>query len=328
MEFIKKLQDLDRRWIYLIIALAITIPLLIPFNAPTYTTGPTETLYQMVDSYENREDRAILICFAHDASTMAELYPMEVAILRHCFERKVKVFTLTFLPTAAPLVNYAIDMVKSEYPDVQSGVDYINIGYKPAALYLPIVVGMGDGIAEAVKTDAEGRKLETLPMMKGLNNYNELRLVIETSGASYAMGWVTWARSRFGVNVAAGVTAVMAADAYPYLQTGQLSGMLSGMKGAAEYEYLTDVFAAYQSPDYPNGRPFSKELLKDQDVIDSIDISKDWDPETKTGIMYKWKTARLGMNAQSVAHMVIFLFILIGNIGYFAERYQQNKAKK
>jgi len=30
----------------------------------------------------------------------------------------------------------------------------------------------------------------------------------------------------FGANVAAGVTAVMAADNYPYLQSGQLVGML------------------------------------------------------------------------------------------------------
>ncbi|MBN2829417.1 MAG: hypothetical protein JXR56_03735 [Candidatus Cloacimonetes bacterium] len=328
MEFIKKLQDLDRRWIYLIVALAIVIPLLIPFNAPTYTTSPTEKLYQMIDSYSEREDRAILICFAHDASTMAELYPMEVAILRHCFERDVKVFTLTFLPTAAPLINYAIDMVKEEYPEIQSGTNYINIGYKPGALYLPIVVGMGDNIAEAVETDAEGRKLESLPMMKGLTNYNELKLVIETSGASFAGGWITYARARYGVNVAAGVTAVMAADAYPYLQTGQLTGMLSGMKGAAEYEYLTDVFAAYSSDDYPNGRPFSKQVLKDKEEISKIDIAKKYDPETKTGIMYKWKTARLGMNAQSVAHMMIFIFILIGNIGFFIDRHQQNKEKK
>ncbi len=325
MEFIKKLQDLDRKWIYLIVALAIIIPLLIPFNAPTYTTEPTEKLYQLIDSFSDREDRAVLICFAHDASTMAELYPMEVAILRHCFERNIKVFTLTFLQTAAPLISYAIDTVKSEFPDVRSGEDYINIGFKPAALYLPIVIGMGDGIAAAVETDDEGRKLESLPMMKGLNNYNELKLVVETSGASYGMGWVTYARARYGVNVAAGVTAVMAADAYPYLQTGQLTGMLSGMKGAAEYEYLNDVFAAYESEDYPNGRPFSKEILKDKDEKAKIDISKDYDPETNTGIKYKWKTARIGMNAQSVAHVMIFLFILIGNVGYFVERHQKRK---
>ncbi len=37
-------------------------------------------------------------------------------------------------------------------------------------------------------------------------------------------------------------------------------------------------------------------------------------------IKYKFKVARIGMNAQSVAHVMIFFFILIGNIGYFVLR--------
>ena len=36
----------------------------------------------------------------------------------------------------------------------------------------------------------------------------------------------------------AGVTAVSAPEYYPYLQAGQLQGLLGGMAGAAEYEVL------------------------------------------------------------------------------------------
>ncbi len=35
---------------------------------------------------------------------------------------------------------------------------------------------------------------------------------------------------------------------------------------------------------------------------------------------YKFKVARIGMNAQSVAHIMIIVFILIGNIGYFIQK--------
>ena len=34
------------------------------------------------------------------------------------------------------------------------------------------------------------------------------------------------------------MTGVMAADYYPYYQSGQIFGIIGGMKGAAEYEYL------------------------------------------------------------------------------------------
>jgi len=37
--------------------------------------------------------------------------------------------------------------------------------------------------------------------------------------------------------------------------------------------------------------------------------------------------ATKGMDAQSVAHLIIILFILIGNIGYFATRKQKDNLK-
>ena len=387
MNFFERMQNLDRRWIYIVVALAIIIPLMIPYNSDNVTSPPTENLYQMIDSFAGREDRAVLLSFLHDASTMSELYPMEIAIIRHCFERNIKVFALSFLTSGAPIIDYAFNSVKEEYPDIKSGVDYCNFGYKPQPM--AIVLGMGDNIANAVNTDAEGRKLESLPIMKGINNYNEMNLVVEFSGSTAGTYWIYYARPKFGVNVALGVTAVMAADEYPYLQSGQLIGMLSGLKGAAEYEKLVDVFAAYRDPkvDYRvkmdaegnkiiPGRPFGKEVLNDEGtkklinittqtkaeftpadyaafvakypeekaIFDSlkelegekiiIDVSK-ITPELRNqmgeyayreinqlthNINYKFKVARIGMNAQSVAHIMIIVFIIMGNIGYFIQK--------
>lgn len=363
---------------------------MIPYNSDNVTTPPTENLYQMIDSFAGREDRAILLSFYHDAATMPELFPMEVAILRHCFERNVKVFTLTWMPAGAPIIEYAINTVKEEYPDIQSGVDYCNFGYKPQPFAL--VLGMGDNIANTMDTDAEGRKLENLPIMKGINNYSEMNLVVEFSGSVAGMTWIVYARPKYGLNVSVGVTAVMAADMYPYLQSGQLVGMLTGLKGAAEYEKLVDVFAAYREPgrDYSirvdedgnkllPGRPFGREILEDesslklsriteqtvaeftpeqyaaftlkypgqipllnslaeqQDGLITIDVTK-ITPEMRNQMgetlyreinrltrntLYKFKVARIGMNAQSVAHIMIIVFIILGNIGYFIQKARQ-----
>ncbi len=391
MNLFERLQALDRRYIYIVVALAIIIPLMIPYNSDNVTTPPTENLYQMIDSFSGREDRAILLSFRHDASTMPELFPMEVAILRHAFERNVKVFMLTDLPSAAPIIDYAINTVKEEFPDIKSGVDYCNFGYKPQLFAM--VIGMGDNIANTMNTDAEGRKLENLQIMNGINNYTEMNLVVEFSGSVAGATWYTYARPKFGLNVAVGVTAVMAADLYPFLQSGQLIGMLAGLKGAAEYEKLVDVFAAYREPevDYRQrldddgekiipGRPFSREILEDESTLSLINITKqtvatftpqqyatfvsrypgkedvfesikreedgkilldvvdredllqklgpyafdDLDRLTRD-IKYKFKVARIGMNAQSVAHIMIIVFIIIGNIGYFIQKARAGK---
>ncbi len=380
MKIFETLQALDRRYIYIVVALAIIIPLMIPYNSDVVVTPPTENLYQVIDSYAHRPDRAILISFAHDAATMPELYPMEVALLRHCFERKIKVFTMTFLTSAAPLIDFAINTVKEEFPDIHSGVDYCNFGFKP--MPLAIVLGMGDNIANTIDTDAEGRKLANLPIMKNITNYNEMNLIIETSGSVAGGYWITYARPKFGASVAVGVTAVMAADQYPFLQSGQLIGMLSGLKGAAEYEKLVDVFAAYRDKDYPKGRSYSREILRDESVKKLInittqtkavfsteeymsfvtqypdqklllnqikeekdgqviiDVTKISEEQRNTmdynllhainkktyNILYKFKTARIGMNAQSIAHAMIIIFIAIGNIGYFIQKAKEKKA--
>jgi len=387
MNLFERMQKLDRRWIYIVVALAIIIPLMIPYDSDNVTTPPTENLYQMIDSFAGREDRAILMSFYHDAATMPELFPMEVAILRHAFERNVKVFALTWSPAGAPIIEFAINTVKEEFPDIQSGVHYCNFGYKPQAFAM--ILGMGDNIANTMNTDAEGRKLENLPIMKGINNYSEMNLVVEFSGSVAGMSWVTYARPKFGLNVAVGVTAVMAADLYPYLQSGQLIGMLSGLKGAAEYEKLVDIFAAYRDPmiDYSitvdedgnkilPGRPFGREILNDESslalskittqtkakftadqyaaftakypehltllnslrsdeeglaVIDVTQITPDMRDQMgevlfrelnqlTRNTLYKFKVARIGMNAQSVAHIMIIVFIIMGNVGYFIQK--------
>ena len=308
IKFFDKIQNINRRYIYIVVALSIIIPLLIPFNSPTFVTKPTEDIYKKIDSFAGDENKAILMSFTHDASTMPELFPMEVSVLRHCFERNIKVFTICWLPAAAPLVDYALNTAREDF-DVQSGVDYCNFGYKPYVLRLPIMLGMGDDIAKAVETDSQGRKVENLEIMKNIKNYDDMNLVIDFAASGSALQWITYARARFGANIAAGVTAVMVADNYPYLQTGQLMGMFRGLKGAAEYEKLVDVFAAYESEDYPNGRPFSKEIIKETLV-----------PITGDTVPYKYKKARIGMNAQSVAHIMMIFFILLGNIGYFITR--------
>jgi len=85
-----------------------------------------------------------------------------------------------------------------------------------------------------------------------------------------------------------------------------------------------DVFAAYEDAEYPNGREYSPEVIKDTWVpIMSKKVSyesSDGIVETDVELPYKFKQARIGMNAQSIAHIMIILFIILGNIGYFMTR--------
>ncbi|MEA2104485.1 MAG: hypothetical protein U9P79_07590 [Candidatus Cloacimonadota bacterium] len=310
MNFSDSIQKIDRRYIYIILAIVVILPLIFPLGLKTFTTPPVRNLYKTIDAAAGKPNKAVFMDFAQSPSTLPELYPMDIAILRHCFLRNIKVFTISYYPQGAAIIQMAIAEVKEEFPNIRQDVDYCNFGYKAWALRLPITLGMGDNISEAIETNGAGLRLDNLPIMKDIKNYDNIQICVEISGAAPGYIYITYARARFGVNVGIGVTAVSAADFYPYLQTGQLVGILGGLKGAAEYEELVETFAQ-------NGLPYSAEYAENPTLKEEqYDLSK---------VPYKFKKARIGMDSQAIAHLLIILFIILGNIGYFLDRKNEKK---
>jgi hypothetical protein len=97
---------------------------------------------------------------------------------------------------------------------------------------------MGTDIYQVFPSDYAGRPSRSLPVMAGIRNYEDIALVVDLASSSSPDAWIAYAGARFHEKVATGVTAVMIVDYYPYLQTGQLIGLIGGLKGAAEYEQL------------------------------------------------------------------------------------------
>lgn len=312
MKFTDYIQKIDRRYIFIVLAIAVIVPLLFPLGLPTFTTPPVRNLYKHIDEAAGRDDKAVFMDFAQSPSTLPELYPMDLAVLRHCFLRDIKVFTISYYPQGAAIMQMALSEVK-EGLDVKPNIDYCNFGFRNFALRVPITLGMGDNIAEAVETNSAGRRLENLPIMKNIKNYDNIQVCMEISGAAPGIIYINYARARYGVDVAIGVTAVSAADNYPYLQTGQLVGLLGGLKGAAEYEELVETFAV-------NGIPYSEKKAQN--------LSWRQQQFELSEVPYKFKRARIGMDAQAVAHVLIIVFIIIGNIGYFIEKRQEKRKYK
>ncbi|RME21577.1 MAG: hypothetical protein D6800_11920, partial [Candidatus Zixiibacteriota bacterium] len=50
--------------------------------------------------------------------------------------------------------------------------------------------------------------------------------------------WIEYGKSRYGITVVAAVTAAMVTTYDPYLTSGQLTALVGGLRGAAEYEQL------------------------------------------------------------------------------------------
>ncbi len=279
MKIIKVLTKIDRRIIFLLVGLAILIPLLVPLGIPQNITPPVKNVYDFIDTLP--PGSAILLSVDYDASVLPEVHPMFLSIMRHAMLRNVKVIALALNPAGVGLGVQAWEKVSKEL-NKKYGEDYVYLGFKPNMV--ATILGIGEDIRKVFPVDYYGTPLDSLPMMKDIHSYRDIALVISFSGAGYPGSWVAYAYSRYGQKVAAGVTAVMAADYYPFLQTGQFIGMLGGMKGAAEYEYLVN------------------KLLEEK------------------GYKKPMPLAIKGMDSITIVHLLIMLLIVIGNLGYFLQR--------
>lgn len=234
MNWAEKVLKIDRRWIFLAIAVAVTIPFFLPLGLPVIVTPPVQNLYDAVDDIEP-DATPLLLAIDYAPATLPELEPMAVAILRHCFSNDVNVIIMTLHPAGYGLAERAMLQVAEEY-DVKYGEDYVFLGFQPGTA--AVILGMGINIRSVFPEDAYGTPLNDLPLMQGVRNYGDIPLLVTLAGWSAAEAWIYYAYQPYGQRVGAGVTAVMATDYYPYLDAGQLVGLLGGMRGAAEYEEL------------------------------------------------------------------------------------------
>jgi len=230
---IEKLLHLDRRFIFVLIALAVGVPLAGGWEFDQGSNPRTTDVYEYIEQLP--EGSVVVICFDYGPASMPELQPMALALARHALQRNLRLVGITVYPEAPLLIEQVLQEA-SEGLNKKDGVDYVNLGFKPGLVN--VILGMGSDIGSVFRTDFKQRRYRDLEITRGLENLSDVGLVIDLASSSTPGAWVLYGYQRYRVKVAAGVTAVMSQDYYPYLQTHQLIGMLNGMKGAAEYEKL------------------------------------------------------------------------------------------
>ncbi len=232
--FFERFLKIDRRWIFLAIAIAVVIPFFAPLGLPVDVTPPVQRLYDAVDELE-AGGAPLLLSIDYTPATSPELEPMSTAILRHVFEKGVRVIVMTLHPAGYGMAESAI-LRAAEEAGAEYGEDLVYLGFQPGTS--AVILGLGVNITNVFPEDAYGTPLSEIPLMEGIRNYDDIPLLISLAGWSASEAWVYFAHQPYGQRVGGGVTAVMATDLYPYLDSGQLVGLLGGMRGAAEYEVL------------------------------------------------------------------------------------------
>lgn len=230
---LEKIMNMDRRIVFILVALAVIVPTLLPANLPITISEPTQKLYDYIDALE--PGSTLMMAFDYGPSSLAEPEPMAEAVLKHCFDKNIRVIGVTLIVDAVTLADQLMQKVAEEKGAVY-GEDYVLLGYRPGGSL--VILGMGAEIASVFENDYTGKPLSEIPMMENITNYAEIDLLLDLASGSTVEFWIQYAYEKYGLAIAAGVTGVIVSQMYPYLQTGQLVGLLPGFLGAAQYEKL------------------------------------------------------------------------------------------
>lgn len=230
----QSLLRLDRRIIFLLIGLATLLPLLYPAGLPIRVSPEVRKVYDHIESLS--EGSTLLLSLDFEPGGKPELYPMAIALLRHAFRKDLKVLGMTLWPAGAGLAETALSSIAEEMGKIR-GEDYVFLGYAPGDA--SAVISMGQDFHAAFPTDYYGTKTETLPLLTSIRTLRDVQYVISLSvGFPGLDTWYVYGKEKYGFELGGGCTAVSAPRFYPLLHTGQINGLLGGLRGAAEYELL------------------------------------------------------------------------------------------
>lgn len=234
---------LDRRIVYLGLLVLTLMPLVFRWSLPLYVTEPPKRLHETIEALPT--DRLVLISSDWDAGSQAESRPQLMAVVRHLIRRGIKFAVLSIgYPTSPQLsqdtVQQAIQLEGAE-GRYRYGTEWLNLGYKfPDD---PWLRAFTNDLSSAVKEDWESRPLSEFPLMHGVRKFGpkgQISMVLDVTGQDTIKFWYQYL-SPTGVKIGLACTAVMAPEQYAFLDSGQLSGLLTGMKGAAEYEQILNA---------------------------------------------------------------------------------------
>ncbi|MFA0765139.1 MAG: hypothetical protein BDTLLHRC_000092 [Candidatus Fervidibacter sp.] len=265
-----RFQDIDRRYIYLAVAAALTLPIVLQLRMPQIPTPPTQAAFKAVENVP--DEKVVLIAADFDTGTVGENGPQLRAVLEHLMRRKKKFVILSLIaPQGVTIAELYARTIGEKY-GYKYGRDYVNLGYLPGGA--PTLERMGRSVWETFPTDTKRIPLSELPMMRQVRSAQDISLVAIFTGSGVLPYYVQTFWAQFKVPLIEGCTGIIVPELFPYMEAKQLVGILPGLKGAAEYEALLQ----------------------------------------QNGLGMR------GMVAQSVAHALVIILILLGNLGMWLSR--------
>lgn len=263
----EKLQNVDRRVIYTLLIVVLLVPMFKPLGIPLAVNATTQVVYDTIEALNPQED-VVLFVIDYSPGGSPDVHPQALAVAEHLRRRGIKTVMVAFVDAGLMFAEQILDeMIPKGWV---YGTDVINLGY---------MSGMETGVKNFAENPLgsfvkcnHGLTVADQPIMQGIEHITDFAYIIDfqTGNPGY-QEFLRQVQGPYGVKYAAGIVTVSVPNTMPFVASGQISGLLQGLRGAAEYEILLGA---------PGG-------------------------------------GAAKMDAQSLGHLLIIAFIIVGNVSYF-----------
>lgn len=228
-------KPLPRHYVFIGLFLTVGLAMLLNIKLDVNISPYTHKMYDYIESIP--EGSTVMFSFDHEASSLPEIRPIALAVIRHAFKKNLKIVGVSLYPEGTLIGYRLLKNTAAEYGKVY-GEDYIYLGFRPQ--YIAAILSMGESIAGTYPQDYPGDDITKYPIMQKVKNYDDISAVISVADGSLTTHWMEYG-GRYNIKVLGAVTAAMVTTYDPYLASGQMTALMGGLRGAAEYEKLIEI---------------------------------------------------------------------------------------
>jgi hypothetical protein len=238
MSMWEKLMDVPREIIMALVFIAILIPALNPLGLPLMTGKMSEDWYDTIDTMP--AGSVVLFDIGYGSGGYPSLGPGNIAAFHQMFENDLRIVIMATALEGGmmyPLIRAGVKP-ETNYGAVY-GEDYVFLGYIAGGQ--TAMAGVLGDLHALASNDYQGTSLSSLPLAAEVSSADDYDIVAYmTTAGGTAEGWVYQAYSQYQRPVLGGCLSMMTTSIKPYYDSGQMLGLMDGIKGAADLEFLTN----------------------------------------------------------------------------------------
>lgn len=236
MGFWDRMQNVDRRIIYVLLAISVSWALIKPVGLAIDIQPSTQAVYDTIDALP--AGSIIFMSADYGSTSLPELHPTTTCILRHALSKNLRIVAGGMWNEAGSLIDMAWTAIKADFPNVKYGTDLVNIGFRAnQRIFLERLL---TNVSEACGgVDHYGASLADMPLMAEFTSLSQAKLIYQAiAGAPGQEVMIPTVTDPYKIPYVAAVVSVSVANVQPFVQSGQMIEMVRGQGGAAQYEVL------------------------------------------------------------------------------------------